>query len=103
MMISYYANPYAGQSHRLHVKTLQAKPTRSRLYQPFQKDAAVLYFSGGTKKGVYLSVWPDEETKRKLADYIQQNHIPNPVPLDKLHATIMASPEPVGKKYSLRK
>ncbi len=43
------------------------------------------------KPGTYAGVRFSEDTKKQLAKYISDNDIPNPVPVDKLHTTVLYS------------
>jgi len=43
------------------------------------------------KKGTYTAVHFDEDTKRRLREYVRQNLIPNALPADKYHTTITYS------------
>lgn len=45
--------------------------------------------------GLYVSVSFTEESKRLIADLMQRLEIPNPVPIDDLHTTILHSETPV--------
>jgi hypothetical protein len=42
-------------------------------------------------RGTYSGVKPSQETKDKLADYMEENKIPNPVKPEKLHTTVLYS------------
>lgn len=43
------------------------------------------------QKGTYAGVHFDYDTKRRIEKYIKENNIPNPVPLHKLHNTLIYS------------
>jgi len=48
-----------------------------------------------TSEGLYMTAFFDEETNKRLADYIKTNGIPNPVASSSFHTTIVYSRVPV--------
>lgn len=55
------------------------------------------------QKGTYAAVKFSDQTKGNIADYMAANDIPNPLPIDKMHTTLLYSRkylpdyEPAGK------
>lgn len=50
-----------------------------------------LYEKKQSEKGTYAGVSFDEETLKKITNFIKENKIPNAVPADKLHTTLLYS------------
>ena len=43
------------------------------------------------KKGTYAGVRFDDDTKKRIVSFIEKNKIPNPVPVNKIHTTVLYS------------
>lgn len=62
----------------------------------------MLLFELATKEqGTYIAVKLDKESQEKIVDFIKEHKIPNGVPADKLHATVIYSLDYVSNAKKL--
>ena len=52
---------------------------------------AEMFLTEQSEGGSYAGVRFDKSTKDAIAQYMQENDIPNPIPVDKLHTTLLYS------------